>query len=244
MNEYTRRTFIKNSFVTLAVSNLITKNSMANVSDNLKYKINNEDILIIVDVQNDFCPGGSLAINEGDTIIPTINSLQKRFERVVLTADWHPKDHSSFTSSNPKLEAFSSIMMPYGKQIVWPPHCVIGTHGAKFHENLNVNKASLIIKKGFRKEVDSYSAFWENDKSTSTGLEGALKNLAIKRVFICGLALDYCVHYSAIDAAKIGFKVYVIGDATKPVGPTTSVQKTMNNFNQYKIKLIKSKQIS
>ena len=197
---------------------------------------NNKDALIIVDVQNDFCPGGSLAVKNGDKIINQINNIQKYFNYIVLTQDWHPEDHTSFSTTNPEKKIFTTKKMPYGDQVIWPPHCVIGTRGAEFHKNLNTNKANFIIRKGFRKEIDSYSGFYENDRSTSTGLDGILKNLKIKRVFVVGLALDFCVQFTAIDSVNLGYETFVIEDATLPVDIGNSVEETLENFRSNKIK--------
>ena len=197
---------------------------------------NNKDALIVVDVQNDFCPGGSLAVKNGDKIINQINNIQKYFNYIILTQDWHPEDHSSFSTTNPEKKIFTTKKMPYGDQVIWPPHCVIGTRGAEFHKNLNTNKANFIIRKGFRKEIDSYSGFYENDKVTSTGLDGILKNLKIERVFVVGLALDFCVQFTAIDSVNLGYETFVIEDATLPVDIGNSVEETLENFGSNKIK--------
>ena len=198
------------------------------------------DVLLVIDVQNDFCPGGSLGVKDGDKIIGNINNIQEKFSHVILTQDWHPKDHSSFVTQYDDVEVFSSVKMPYGDQTIWPAHCIRGTHGAKFHNELNILKARTIIRKGFRKEIDSYSAFWENDKVTPTGLEGTLKTLGIKRVFVCGLALDFCVAYSAVDSAIAGFETYVIMDATKPVDLPGSVDATYKAFKKFDVNMIAS----
>ena len=196
-----------------------------------QYK-SSEDVLIIVDMQNDFCPGGTLPVQNGDKVVEVINKIQKKFQYIILTQDWHPEDHSSFVTTNPQKEVFSTKKMPYGNQVIWPPHCIIGTKGAEFHKNLITNKASFIIRKGFRKHIDSYSGFFENDRVTSTGLDGILRSLNIKRVFVAGLALDFCVQYTAIDSAILGYSTYVIQDATLPVNIGNSVQETMNNFKK------------
>ena len=197
---------------------------------------NNKNALIIVDLQNDFCPGGSLAIKNGDKIINQINNIQKYFSYIILTQDWHPEDHTSFSTTNPEKKIFTTKKMPYGDQVIWPPHCVIGTRGAEFHKNLNTNKANFIIRKGFRKEIDSYSGFYENDRRTSTGLDGILKNLKIERVFVVGLALDFCVQFTAIDSVNLGYETFVIEDATLPVDIENSVEETLENFKSNKIK--------
>ena len=195
-----------------------------------------KDVLVIVDVQNDFCPGGSLAVKDGDTIIKSINNIQKHFRHIVLTQDWHPKDHTSFSTTNPEKEIFSTKKMPYGDQVIWPPHCIIGTKGAEFHKDLNTNNANFIIRKGFRKDIDSYSGFYENDRTTSTGLSGILKNLKTSRVFVVGLALDFCVQYTAIDSANLGYETFVIKGATLPVNIGNSVTDTLENFKKNNIK--------
>ncbi|MEO1250044.1 MAG: nicotinamidase, partial [Pseudomonadota bacterium] len=158
------------------------------------------DLLLIVDVQNDFCPGGALPIVEGDLVVPVINWLSAAFDHVALTQDWHPAGHSSFASSHPGAEPFSQIEVSYGPQILWPDHCIIGTDGAAFRADLETDKAELVIRKGFRPAIDSYSAFFENDQTTPTGLQGYLRDRGLKRVFLTGLALDVCVRFSAEDA--------------------------------------------
>ena len=193
------------------------------------------DALIVVDVQNDFCPGGSLPVDKGNKIIPIINKLQKKFNNVFYTQDWHPKDHSSFSTNNPGQKAFTTIDMYYGKQVIWPPHCIFNTKGAEFHKDLDTTYAKTIIRKGYRKEIDSYSGFFENDRKTPTGLKGILDNLKLKRVFICGLALDFCVNYTALDAKKLGFDTIVIENATYPVNIGDSVTKTLDGFKRNNI---------
>ena len=195
----------------------------------------NDDVLIIVDVQNDFCPGGSLPVKNGDKVVNVINKIQENFQYIVLTQDWHPEDHSSFSTTNPHKEVFSTKKMSYGDQVIWPPHCVIGTNGAKFHKNLITDRASIIIRKGFRKNIDSYSGFFENDRITSTGLNGVLRSLKIKRVFVAGLALDFCVRYTALDSSKLGYKTHVLKDATLPVDIGNSIQKTIEDFKKNNI---------
>ena len=164
--------------------------------------------LIVVDVQNDFCPGGALAVAEGDQIVAGINAMMADFDAVILTQDWHPAGHSSFASSHVGKAPFELIDMPYGPQVLWPDHCVQGTDGAAFHADLDT-RADLIIRKGFRSQIDSYSAFFENDQSTPTGLEGYLRTRGITDLTMVGLALDFCVHFSAVDAARLGFRVTV-----------------------------------
>ena len=169
----------------------------------------NEAILVI-DVQNDFCPGGALAVPGGDEIVAPINALVPDFPVRVFTQDWHPADHTSFASQHPGKEPMSLTEMPYGPQVLWPDHCIQGSEGAAFHQALNPKPADLIIRKGFRREIDSYSAFFENDHTTPTGLDGYLNSRGVDTVTLVGLATDFCVNYSAVDAAKLGFKVTVI----------------------------------
>lgn len=166
------------------------------------------DALIVIDVQNDFCPGGALAVPEGDRIVTGINAMMDRFDTVILTQDWHPAGHSSFASSHPGRAAYEVIEMDYGAQVLWPDHCVQGTDGAAFHPGLRTD-GDLILRKGFRRGIDSYSAFFENDHATPTGLDGYLRTRGISRLTMVGLATDFCVNFSAVDAARLGFEVAV-----------------------------------
>ena len=186
--------------------------------------------LIVVDVQNDFCPGGALAVPGGDEIVEPINRLIERFANVVLTQDWHPPKHSSFASSHPGSAPFSAIEMAYGMQTLWPDHCVQGSAGAEFHKALAWEKAQLIIRKGFRKPIDSYSAFFENDRRTPTGLAGYLRERGIGTIVLAGLATDFCVAYSALDAAKLGLRVGAVMDASRAIdlnGSLAAAEKDM-----------------
>jgi nicotinamidase/pyrazinamidase len=176
-----------------------------------------DDALIVIDVQNDFCPGGALAVADGDAIIPRINDLMPTFAVKVLTQDWHPAAHMSFAVNHPGAVPFSMTEMPYGPQVLWPAHCVQGTEGAAFHAGLNTDPADLIIRKGFRTGIDSYSAFFENDRSTATGLDGYLRARGVNRVTLVGLATDYCVAYSALDAARLGYGVTVLQGACRAI---------------------------
>ena len=194
--------------------------------------------LIIIDLQNDFCPGGSLAVNEGNEIVKKINSLQTMFSSIVLTQDWHPLDHLSFASNQDNKAPFETLEMYYGTQVLWPNHCVQGTFGAKFHQDLDTSKANIIIRKGYRKQIDSYSAFYENDKNTMTGLDGFLKQNHIKKVYLCGLALDFCVYYSAIDAKNLGYETHVILNATKAIDLDRSKNKSLKDMESKNISLI------
>jgi nicotinamidase/pyrazinamidase len=180
-------------------------------------QIRDDDLLLIIDVQNDFCPGGALAVADGDAVVPVINRLAGRFGHVVLTQDWHPAGHSSFATSHRGSAAFESIAMPYGQQTLWPDHCVQGTPGAAFHPDLQTEQAELVIRKGFRSAIDSYSAFYENDRRTPTGLAGYLRERGLRRVFLAGLATDFCVHYSAVDARRLDFDTVLIEDGCRAI---------------------------
>ena len=176
----------------------------------MQIPVSNDDLLLIIDVQNDFCPGGALAVADGDAVVPVINRLSERFGHVAVTQDWHPPGHSSFASAHPGAVPFATIRMHYGQQTLWPDHCVQGTNGAAFHPQLVTERAGLVIRKGFRSEIDSYSAFYENDRRTPTGLAGYLRERGIKRIFLAGLATDFCVHYSAVDARRLGFDAVLV----------------------------------
>lgn len=173
--------------------------------------------LIVVDIQNDFCPGGALAVTGGDEIVPLVNGMIAGFDHLVLTQDWHPAGHSSFASSHPGRQPFETIDMPYGPQTLWPDHCVQGSDGATFHADLDLTKAELVIRKGFRRGIDSYSAFFENDHATPTGLAGYLRERGITDLTFVGLATDYCVAYSALDAVRTGFSATVRLDACRAI---------------------------
>jgi nicotinamidase/pyrazinamidase len=190
-----------------------------------------QDVLIVIDVQNDFCTGGRLAVPRGEEVVAPINCLADRFANVVLTQDWHPAGHSSFASSHPGSAPFSTIAMPYGTQVLWPDHCVQDTPGAAFHPALDIPHAALIVRKGFRRAIDSYSAFYENDRTTPTGLAGYLRERGFTRTFFVGLALDFCVRYSAEDAAREGFEAWVIEEACRGIDLDGSVAATRASFS-------------
>jgi nicotinamidase/pyrazinamidase len=173
--------------------------------------------LIVIDVQNDFCPGGALAVADGDAVVPLINRVARRFGVRVYTQDWHSPDHRSFAANHPGGAPFSLVDMPYGPQVLWPDHCVQGTEGAAFHPGLDLAPADLILRKGFRPHVDSYSAFFENDRTTPTGLAGYLRDRGVGEVWLAGLATDFCVHHSAVDAARLGFGVTLLEDACREI---------------------------
>lgn len=191
--------------------------------------------LIIIDVQNDFCPSGALAVTDGDAVVPVINQLQDRYATRVLTQDWHPADHSSFADNHADAEPFSVIDAPYGPQVLWPRHCVQGTAGAAFHTGLRTD-ADLIIRKGFRSAIDSYSAFFENDHETPTGLAGYLRERDITSLVMCGLATDFCVRFSAVDAAKLGFEVTVVEDACRAIDLDGSLAAALTEMDEVGIK--------
>jgi nicotinamidase/pyrazinamidase len=176
-----------------------------------------EEALIVIDVQNDFCPGGALAVEDGDAIVPLVNRMIQAAPHVILTQDWHPAGHSSFASRRAGKAPFETVDMEYGPQTLWPDHCVQGTKGAAFHADLDWTRAELIVRKGFRPAIDSYSAFFENDRTTPTGLGGYLKERGIRSLTLAGLATDFCVAYSALDAARLGFSVTVAMDACRAI---------------------------
>ncbi len=188
------------------------------------------DVLLAVDIQNDFCPGGRLAVPRGDEVIPMVNRLAARFAHVVLTQDWHPPGHSSFASSHPTKAPFETIMLGYGPQILWPDHCVQGTVGAQLRADLDVPHAALVIRKGFRPEIDSYSAFYENDRKTPTGLGGYLRERGLTRIFLAGLAFDFCVRFSAEDARREGFVPIMVEDACRGIDVGGSVAATRESL--------------
>lgn len=173
--------------------------------------------LIVIDVQNDFCPGGALAVPAGDEVVPQINAMMADFDTVILTQDWHPRDHSSFADNHPGAAPYLVIQLDYGPQVLWPRHCVQGSAGAAFHPGLDLDRADLILRKGYRAAIDSYSAFFENDQITPTGLHGYLTERGITRLTLVGLAHDFCVAFSAIDAAKLGYDTQVIEDACRAI---------------------------
>ena len=195
------------------------------------------EALIVIDVQNDFCPGGALAVAGGDEIIAQINGLMANFAVRVLTQDWHPENHSSFAANHPGAEAFSLIEMPYGPQVLWPVHCVQGTAGAAFHTGLHTDPADLVIRKGFRAGIDSYSAFFENDRQTPTGLAGYLRDRGVTELTMAGLATDFCVAYSALDAARLGFGVTVLEAACRAIDLNGSLAAARSQMRAAGVKL-------
>lgn len=208
-----------------------------------KMKPGPKDVLIVVDVQNDFCPGGRLAVQKGDEVVPIANALAGHFENVVLTQDWHPAGHLSFATSHPGRKPFDSITVAYGEQVMWPDHCLQGSDGAGFHKDLAVPHAQLVIRKGWHKNVDSYSAFLEADRKTPTGLEGYLRERGIKRVFVCGLATDFCVAWTALDAVKLGFGAAVVEDACRAIDSQGSLEAAWKKMEKAGVTRIRSSDI-
>lgn len=201
-----------------------------------------DDALLVIDVQNDFMPSGALAVTEGDQVVPLINALAQKFDHVILTQDWHPTQHISFATTHNK-QPFETIQAPYGPQTLWPEHSLQNTSGAAFHRGLDIPHAELILRKGFRRHIDSYSAFLENDHFTSTGLAGYLRERGLQRLFLCGLAYDFCVRFSAIDGTALGFECLIIEDATRPVNLPNSVAETNAALSAAGVQRIQSRQI-
>ena len=194
--------------------------------------------LVLIDIQNDFCPGGALAVDKGDEIVEISNKIQEQFKIKIITQDWHPSTHKSFASNHEGKEPLSTVEMFYGQQVLWPKHCIQGTEGSKFHSKLITDSADLIIRKGFRPEIDSYSAFFENDQKTPTGLDGYLKSRGVNKIYLCGLALDFCVYFSAIDGAELGYNVNVIQDACRAIDLDGSLEKSLNDMKSKGVKLL------
>jgi len=208
-----------------------------------KIKPGAQDVLLVVDVQNCFVPGGNLPVKEGDQIVPLINRLSKAFEHVVLTQDWHTPGHISFASSHPGKKPFETVSLPYGTQVLWPDHCVQGTTDANLHPALSIPHAELVIRKGYRKQMDSYSAFYEADGKTPTGLTGYLKDRGLKKVYLVGLATDFCVAWSALDARKAGFEAAVIEDATRGIDAGGSLAKAWTDMTGAGVQRLQSSAI-
>jgi nicotinamidase/pyrazinamidase len=206
-------------------------------------QITAQDVLIVVDVQNDFCPGGALAVADGDAVIGVIDRVAPKFEHIILTQDWHPAGHSSFASAHAGKQPLEQIELSYGTQTLWPDHCVQGTRGAEFHPTLNLHKAELILRKGFRPRIDSYSAFFENDHVTPTGLGGYLRERKLSRVFLAGLAYDFCVGYSALDARRLGVQAAVIRDACRAIDLNGSAAKMEAEFTLAGVTLTNSAEV-
>jgi len=202
------------------------------------------DVLLVIDVQNDFCDGGPLAVPGGQDVVPVIHRMAALFQHVIMTQDWHPPDHHSFASNHPGRAPFESIETAHGEQVLWPDHCVEGSIGAAFHPHLHPDHAELILRKGCRSDIDSYSAFRENDRITRTGLTGYLRERGLWRIFLAGLAYDYCVRYSAIDSMQAGFETYVVEDACRAIGMGDSVAATNHAFSKAGVRRITSEMLS
>ena len=207
-------------------------------------KVDDGAALLVIDVQNCFLPGGSLAVKDGEQVIPVINRLAKQFANVILTQDWHTAGHTSFASSHPGKKPFETIELAYGKQVLWPDHCVQGTDGAALSKDLSIPQAELVIRKGYHKDVDSYSAFTEADGKTTTGLAAYLKARNLQRLFIAGLATDFCVAWTAMDARKAGFEAYVVEDACRGIDTQGSLAKAWADMEKAGVKRIRSTDIA
>ena len=201
-------------------------------------------VFLVIDVQNSFLPGGSLAVQDGDQVVPVINRIAERFAHVVMTQDWHPAGHSSFASKHPGKRPFETIDLAYGKQVLWPDHCVQGTDGAALAKDLSIPQAELILHKGFHQDIDSYSAFTEADGKTTTGLAAYLRARQLERVFVAGLATDFCVAWSALDARKAGFETYIIEDACRAIDTEGSLANAWSNMDKAGVKRIQSTDIA
>jgi nicotinamidase/pyrazinamidase len=209
-----------------------------------KISIDDKSVLLVIDVQNCFLPGGSLAVKDGDQVVPVINRIAKGFANVVMTQDWHTAGHVSFASSHPGKKPFEVVDLSYGKQVLWPDHCVQGTEGAALSKDLSIPQAELILRKGFHKDVDSYSAFTEADGKTSTGLAKYLEARGLRRVFVAGLATDFCVAWSALDARKAGFETYVVEDACRGIDTQGSLAKAWADMDKAGVKRIQSSDLA
>ena len=206
--------------------------------------IGDHDVLLVIDVQNDFCPGGALAVPHGDEVVPVINRLAQSFEHVVVTQDWHPAGHFSFASTHPGRQAFETIAADYGPQVLWPDHCVQATAGAALHEALQIPHAGLVLRKGKHPAIDSYSAFYENDHKTPTGLVGYLRERGLTRVYLAGLAFDFCVRYSAEDARRAGFEAVVVEDACRGIDLGGSMAAARESFKALGVARVKARSLS
>ncbi|MDZ7719109.1 MAG: bifunctional nicotinamidase/pyrazinamidase [Balneolaceae bacterium] len=199
--------------------------------------------LLIVDLQNDFCPGGSLAVPDGDTIVPTVNKLVNVFDVVIQTQDWHPAGHSSFASTHEGKEPYDTVEMDYGTQVLWPDHCVQGSMGSEFHPELNTLKTQVVIRKGFRKAIDSYSTFFENDQETTTGLTGYLKQRGITDLYTVGLATDFCVKWSILDGIDEGFNMHIVKDAVKGIDLDGSLDAAWDEMKEKGVNIVTSENL-
>jgi nicotinamidase/pyrazinamidase len=235
-----RRQMILRTMTATATASLMS--GLARAAD--KIAIDDKSVLLVIDVQNCFLPGGSLAVKDGDQVVPVINRIARSFANVVMTQDWHTAGHVSFASSHSGRKPFETIDLSYGKQVLWPDHCVQGTDGAALSKDLTIPQAELILRKGFHKDVDSYSAFTEADGKTSTGLAKYLEARGLRRVFVAGLATDFCVAWSALDARKAGFETYVIEDACRGIDTQGSLAKAWSDMDKAGVKRIQSGDIA
>jgi nicotinamidase/pyrazinamidase len=240
MNTIDRRYFLLSASATIVAAGAAGAALAQTTPPPAKVKIDDKSVLVVVDVQNCFLPGGSLAVTKGDEVIPIINKLAKTFANVVMTQDWHTPGHVSFASSHPGKKPFEVIKLPYGDQVLWPDHCVQGTDGAMIHKDLDIPHAQLVIRKGFRKTVDSYSAFREADRKTITGLAAYLKSRGLNRVFVAGLATDFCVAWTAMDARREAFEVFVVEDACRGIDTQGSLAKAWDAMKKAGVKRVQS----
>jgi nicotinamidase/pyrazinamidase len=245
MMDFSRRDFLKGVAGGIVVATVDARpRTAAAQTATAKIKPTEQDVLLIVDVQNCFVPGGTLPVKDGDQVIPVINRLAPMFRRVVLTQDWHTPGHASFASAHPGKKPFETVTLAYGTQVLWPDHCVQGTADAELHKDLKVPHAELIIRKGYRQHIDSYSAFYEADGKTPTGLTGYLRERGLTRVFLTGLATDFCVAWSALDARKAGFSAYVVEDACRGIDANGSLAKAWQDMLGAGVKRIQSADIA
>jgi nicotinamidase/pyrazinamidase len=238
-----RRSFLKSALAGAVAAVMAGRTSRA-YAQGMKIKPSGTDVLLVVDVQNDFIPGGALPVKEGDLIVPLVNRLGASFEHVILTQDWHTPGHISFASVHAGKKPFETTQLAYGTQVLWPDHCVQGTAGADFHKDLKIPHAELIIRKGYRKQMDSYSAFFEADGKASTGLTGYVKDRGFTQVYLVGLATDFCVCWSALDARKVGLGASVIEDACRGIDTQGSLAAAWDQMNKAGVKRIKSSDIA
>ncbi len=238
MKTYDRRDFLRTAAGSMLLAGIGTAAGRAWSAP--KIAVGEHDVFLVIDVQNCFTPGGSLAVKDGDQVVPLINKLAKSFKHVVMTQDWHTADHISFASQHAGKKPFETVKLAYGQQVLWPDHCVQGTDGAALNKDLQIPNAELIIRKGYRQEVDSYSAFLEADKKTQTGLGGYLKQRGLKRVFLAGLATDFCVAWSALDARRQGFEALVIEDACRGIDINGSIAAAWKDMAKAGVKRIQS----
>jgi nicotinamidase/pyrazinamidase len=235
-----RRQFLGGAVGGLVAAGVATRRAAWAQGGKGRLKPGGRDVLLVVDVQNDFIPGGALPVKEGDVIVPLVNQLAAGFEHVILTQDWHTPGHISFASAHPGKKPFETITLPYGTQVLWPDHCVQGTAGADFHKDLKVPHAELVIRKGYRKQMDSYSAFFEADGKATTGLTGYVRDRGFRQVYLVGLATDFCVCWSALDARKVGLGALVIEDACRGIDTEGSLAKAWAQMTKAGVKRIRS----